>query len=131
MVSADGFAKIVDFGLAKLTESAATAGDDSVTRLEGTTPALVLGTVGYMSPEQASGRTVDCRSDQFALGLLIYELATGTRPFVRATTAQSLAATIEDDGQKRDSRGPPAWSAPAVSDTYPPPARGKRVASSA
>lgn len=56
-----------------------------------------MGTIGYMSPEQASGRAADYRSDQFSLGLLIYELATRTRPFERPTTAQSLAATIELD----------------------------------
>ena len=62
-----------------------------------------MGTVGYMSPEQASGRPVDYRSDQFSLGLLIYELVTRTRPFERQTTAQSLAATIEAErGAGRD-----------------------------
>ncbi len=60
-------------------------------------PGVVMGTVGYMSPEQASGRPVDYRSDQFALGLLIYELVIGKRPFDRPTTAQTLAATIEAD----------------------------------
>ena len=68
-----------------------------MTRAGATTFGSVLGTVGYMSPEQASGRPVDYRSDQFALGLLIYELVTRMRPFERATTAQSLAATIDDD----------------------------------
>ena len=71
------------------------ADEATVTRVAGTEPGIVMGTAGYMSPEQASGRPVDYRSDQFALGLLIYELVTRTRPFERATTAQSLAATIE------------------------------------
>jgi TolB-like protein/predicted Ser/Thr protein kinase len=96
MVSGDGFAKIVDFGLAKLAEGSGAAAETR-TRTLGTTPGLIMGTVGYMSPEQATGRPVDYRSDQFALGLLIYELATGRRPFVRPTDAQSIAATIEAD----------------------------------
>jgi len=96
MVTADGYVKIVDFGIAKLADEAA-SNADAKTRTMATVAGMVLGTLGYMSPEQASGRPVDYRSDQFALGLLVYELATGTRPFERATTAQSLAATIEDD----------------------------------
>ncbi len=65
-----------------------------------------MGTVGYMSPEQASGRPVDYRSDQFALGLLIYELVTGKRPFERPTTAQTLAAAIEADPPPLESLRP-------------------------
>ena len=99
MVTADGLAKIVDFGLAKVGGAATLPGDadPTLTRIGGTEPGLVMGTAGYMSPEQAAGRPVDYRSDQFALGLLIYEMATRTRPFRRPTTAQSLAATIEAD----------------------------------
>ena len=96
MVTGDGLAKIVDFGLAKIAGASAVSNDSpTVTRAAGTEPGIVMGTAGYMSPEQASGRQVDYRSDQFSLGLLLYELLTRTRPFERATTAQSLAATIE------------------------------------
>ncbi|HXW08205.1 MAG TPA: protein kinase [Vicinamibacterales bacterium] len=98
MVTADGLAKIVDFGIAKSAAAPAVQSKETqatVTALAGTEPALVVGTVGYMSPEQASGRPADYRADQFALGLLIYELVTRTRPFERPTTAQSLVATIE------------------------------------
>ena len=108
MVSADGFAKIVDFGIAKLAEGAAGVGDpaEAMTQTRGTRPGMVLGTLGYMSPEQVTGRIVDYRSDQFALGLLIYELATGTRPFERESTAQSLAATIEAEPMPIDALNP-------------------------
>jgi len=101
MVTGDGLAKIVDFGIAKLDAgpppSGASEAKTSTVTHAATTFGSVLGTAGYMSPEQASGRPLDFRSDQFALGLLIYELVTRTRPFERATTAQSLAATIDDD----------------------------------
>ena len=73
MVRSDGLAKIVDFGLAKLTTASdcaeAAGADPTVTRVALSDPGVVMGTVGYMSPEQASGRPVDYRSDQFALGL--------------------------------------------------------------
>ena len=101
MVRSGGVAKIVDFGLAKLnTLASATASLEAelpVTRTALSVPGVVMGTVGYLSPEQASGRPVDYRSDQFALGLVIYELVSGRRPFVRRTTAQTLAATIADE----------------------------------
>ena len=107
MVTGDGLAKIVDFGIAKLHAgapvSATSGGVGDHTSLGGNGIGSVLGTAGYMSPEQVSGQPVDYRSDQFSLGLLIYELVTRIRPFERATTAQSMAATIDDGpGADRD-----------------------------
>jgi serine/threonine protein kinase len=57
----------------------------------------VMGTVGYMSPEQAAGRSVDFRSDQFSLGTILYEMGTGKRPFLRPTAAQTMTAIIQED----------------------------------
>jgi len=98
MVTPDGLLKILDFGLAKLV--VAPLGDlvdtrETLSRQGGTQAGMLVGTLEYMSPEQASGRTVDHRTDQFSLGLILYEMATGRAAFRRDTPAQVLAAVIE------------------------------------
>jgi len=93
MLSADGFLKILDFGIAKLAPHV--AGSDLPATV--TSAGLVVGTPGYMSPEQAAGRPVDFRSDQFSAGLILYELATGRRAFERPTPVETLSAIIRED----------------------------------
>ncbi|HEX7419884.1 MAG TPA: protein kinase, partial [Thermoanaerobaculia bacterium] len=93
MISRDGFVKILDFGLAKLVHPFT----ENQTTAPHTTPGAVFGTVAYMSPEQAAGRNVDFRSDQFAFGVILYEMLTGRMPFSEATAAETLAQIIRHD----------------------------------
>jgi serine/threonine-protein kinase len=93
IVSNEGFVKILDFGLAKLVR---TIGQNDTT-MPHTVPGAVFGTVGYMSPEQASGKPIDFRSDQFSIGVILYELLTGRRPFDEPSPAETMAAIIRND----------------------------------
>jgi Tol biopolymer transport system component/predicted Ser/Thr protein kinase len=97
MVSSDDHAKILDFGLAKLAGDPIAGLSQATTVDRPTKPGALLGTVDYMSPEQASGGTTDFRSDQFSFGLVLYELMTGRRPFQRTTSIETLSAIIRDD----------------------------------
>ena len=98
MVNKDGFVKILDFGLAKLAAPVSDGGSQLATLVgPGTRPGMVMGTVGYMSPEQASGEAVDFRSDQFSFGSILYEMATGKRAFQKKTAVETLSAIIRED----------------------------------
>jgi Tol biopolymer transport system component len=107
MVSKDGFVKLLDFGLAKLFVAPTEQTSAAATIVpQETQPGTVLGTVGYMSPEQASGRSVDFRSDQFALGSILYEMATGRRAFQKPTGAETLSAIIRDEPESVERLSP-------------------------
>jgi predicted Ser/Thr protein kinase len=93
LITKDGRIKILDFGLAKQQTAAESPVTNTVTITEA---GMVVGTVDYMSPEQARGQELDHRSDQFSFGLILYELATGKRPFRRETAAETMAAIIRD-----------------------------------
>ncbi|MGH9369050.1 MAG: protein kinase domain-containing protein [Thermoanaerobaculia bacterium] len=109
MVNKDGFAKILDFGLAKLAIPSDDGGSQLATMAgPGTRPGVVLGTVGYMSPEQASGQPLDFRSDQFALGAILYEMATGNRAFQKKTAVETLSAIIREEPEPISAAAPAA-----------------------
>ncbi len=108
MVSKDGYVKILDFGLAKLTETVSQDASGLPTMIGATEPGTVMGTAGYMSPEQASGQPLDFRSDQFTLGAILYEMATGKRAFQRKTGAETLVAIIREEPESFGQLAPKA-----------------------
>ncbi len=108
MVTRENIVKILDFGLAKLTAPTGETGEvtQSPTVSAGTEAGVVLGTVGYMSPEQALGEALDFRSDQFSFGSILYEMVTGRRAFARPSAPETMTAII------REEPGPLASAAP-------------------
>ena len=98
MLTDEGLLKILDFGVAKLVQ-AEPLGDSATveTALADTGVGVIVGTVGYMSPEQASGQTVDFRADHFSVGTILYEMITAKRAFQRGTAVETLSAIIRDE----------------------------------
>ena len=94
--TSDGHLKILDFGVAKLLPSGPGMPAGPVSTRE-TTPGLVVGTVGFMAPEQLKGGAVDGRADQFSLGCVLYALLAGQEPFARPSAAQTLEAVLRDE----------------------------------
>ncbi len=97
MVRRDGLVKVLDFGLAKLAEiKRHSKGSDLTAQVDTeSSPGLVLGTLSYMSPEQARGERLDARTDVFSLGVVVYEMVAGQSPFAAASRAETLAAILE------------------------------------
>ncbi len=102
-----GRVKILDFGLARQTARIASASPDATQTQMETQPGTVLGTVAYMSPEQVRGALADHRSDQFAFGVVLYEMAGGKRPFVSETQVQTMSAILTEEPQPLEARLPP------------------------
>jgi serine/threonine protein kinase len=105
-ITSDGRVKILDFGLAQVKAPIEPEGDTATLTPAGTVPGTVMGTVGYMSPEQVRGKPADERSDLFALGCVLYEMLTGTVAFARESTADTQAAILKEE--------PPALSSTGV-----------------
>jgi eukaryotic-like serine/threonine-protein kinase len=100
----DGRVKILDFGLAKLLAPGETATDPSaVTLTQGSAPGVVLGTAGYMSPEQVRGQPLDTRSDIFSFGVVLYEMLSGKNVFLRSTPADTMSALLREDAPELSS----------------------------
>src|SRR6266508_2941961 len=102
MLRKDGYAKVLDFGLAKLSEprpvgvATGSAGSEDATRVQvNTTPGVVMGTVSYMSPEQARGTATDARTDIWSLGVVLYEMLAGKVPFTGETINHTIVSILE------------------------------------
>jgi predicted ATPase len=117
MVSNDGLVKILDFGLAKLGSPSGPASDTKATSGGSSTTqsGVILGTMRYMSPEQADGQLLDFRSDQFSFGLVLYEMVTGNHAFRRGTAAETLVGILKEQAepiglQNREAPPPLCWA---------------------
>jgi Tol biopolymer transport system component len=115
VITREGRVKILDFGLAKTIEPSRDARETHVATMTSAAPATgvgtVVGTAGYMSPEQVRGEAVDCRTDIFSFGAVLYEMLTGIRAFKRDTTAETMTAILHDDPPENPPDGralPPA-----------------------
>jgi len=108
MIRRDGYAKVLDFGLAKLSEPPAVAGGPSTgsedaTRIQvNTNPGVVMGTVSYMSPEQARGNPTDARTDIWSLGVVLYEMLARKVPFTGDTTSHTIVSILEKEPRALD-----------------------------
>lgn len=106
MLRRDGIVKVLDFGLVKLTEQQLSASEDPTKRLFQTSTGMVMGTVAYMSPEQARGLPVDARTDIWSLGVVLYEMMAGCMPFAGETASDVISVILQKD--------PPALTAVTV-----------------
>jgi len=96
-VTRDGHVKILDFGLAKLTALEPKDANETLTRASATQPGVVLGTVGYMSPEQVRGQVADQRSDIFSFGSIFYEMLSGKRAFTGDSSVEVMSAILKEE----------------------------------
>ncbi len=96
-VTKDGRVKILDFGLAKLTQPQSSSQHSALTLTEGTEAGVVMGTVGYMAPEQVRGEAADHRADIFAFGAILYEMLSGKRAFQKPTSPETMTAILNED----------------------------------
>jgi serine/threonine-protein kinase len=103
MVRADGLVKVLDFGLAKLTATGASDSEDVTL----TQPGMIMGTIAYMSPEQARGQVVDARTDVWSLGVLLYEMLSGRTPFGGETTSDTLVNILQREPDALNVRAVP------------------------
>ncbi len=108
-VTRDGRIKVLDFGLAKLVRPEEKREPEMTLTSPATLPGMVMGTVGYMSPEQVRGEAIDPRSDIFSFGAMFYEMLTGKRAFKRETSAETMTAILREEPQGLSD---PGWQGP-------------------
>ncbi len=104
-ITSDGRVKVLDFGLAQVKEPVEEEAETATLTPAGTVPGSVMGTMGYMSPEQLRGQPVDARSDIFALGSVLYEMLSGKAAFLRKSAADTSAAILKEEPERVSSTG--------------------------